>query len=227
MEYYYCFYESALKAQMNMKAVLQIEQNFLNKGIKFYFFTPQEISDYIFFQLENVIKDKLKIQDFLEATSDLVYYCLSELEIYSKFNQFELTIACICFILKKEDPDMVTAFYHILNSIDYNDSILHECVKFIDNKLGNDDDDFIDDDYSRKTSTSTTFSSAEKENTRKPIYIKLSHHNKVNKLSQRRKKFPQPNQNSLQTISSQISRVIPQYYKVTKKRKSCGRTKLF
>ena len=107
---------------LNLDYLFKTEKIILNEIRKIYYFSPDEISKIIFLKLGK-ITCKENIKKISETFNNLIYFALSgkyhlyiEFEIYTEFDQFSLSLACIYMSLKSLNDDILI---HDFNSLLY------------------------------------------------------------------------------------------------------------
>jgi len=217
-DYFKCFLQKALKEEMNLNYLCTTEFMILEKIRKIYYFSPEEISK-LFLNKLGQFTDKDIINKIAETFNIFIYFALSEFDIYCKFDQFSISLACIYLSIKNvENCELLNEFLSCLKCLNYEQCVLMKCVEQIETLLGKEEECDSPSKISPSTSVSS-HSSHNKENVKKKtVTAKKNGHNKINKLNTLYKQRisntqPQKSQNS-----------IPYYYCKTK-RKLNGRKK--
>ena len=108
---------------MNLNGLYEIEKTILEEIRKVYYFSPDEISKTIIEGLKEYI-DSDKINKISESFNVFIYYALSgiftlisEFDIYVRYDQFLLSLACLYIAFKNEDTAIITEFETILQNL--------------------------------------------------------------------------------------------------------------
>jgi len=210
-DYFKCFLQKALKEEMNINYLCQTEFIILEEIRKIYYFSPQEIC-HTLVSMFDCSDDKAKIGRISENYNIFIEFALSEYGIYSMFDQFTMSLACLYITLKNiEEFALMHELVLLLPFLEIEKSRLMECVDFIESQLGCKDDEVCEEiTLSKSTSCSSTSltitSNKENVERRNSEPVQKKSHHKINKFHTVCKQ----NKQNIQSQKSQSS--IPSYF---------------
>ena len=130
-KYIEVFLEKAKLDKINFDLINLLENMIITQSKKFYNFSCQEI--FICLMKLNNQEDEIHIdRTLIEMINTFILFALSEITIFSNFDQFTITCSCIIISLRKSgDQVFLNSFVKLLSKISVEEKEVDSCVSLI------------------------------------------------------------------------------------------------